>query len=476
MRFNSDNNQWARETFGHAQLGDARRSARLVRIATDMAANPELSINAISTEDDAATTAAHRFVRNPDIEATTIAEAGFRNTTKVAENTGGTLLAIEDTTTLSFAHSVTDELGGIGAKQDSKNRGWLVHSTMLVDAESGTALGLIDQKRWTRPGKERGKSHRRKKRRYKDKESFKWEEASRRIAKRIDDTMAQRLVSVADRESDVYEYLQYKCDQNQSFVIRATRNRRLQDADERLLWEQLEQSPIVGTRKVLINQRGGKQKRKARIAETTIKSCRVRLNPPPRAVGKELYPIEVWAVYVCEPDPPEGKEALEWMLLTDLDAETFEKAEQVVEHYEQRWLIEDFHLVWKQGTKVEERRQQHAPNLEKVAVIAGFVAVRMLQMRSLAATEPDISCRHTLNDLEWICLWASVEKTPPPEQPPDVKWAWYALAKLGGWRDTQQTGRVGWISIWRGWARMSERVIGLKLARDVLHNPPPPEM
>lgn len=38
------NNDWAEEQFGHAKLGDPRRTARLVKMASDLAQHPGKSV------------------------------------------------------------------------------------------------------------------------------------------------------------------------------------------------------------------------------------------------------------------------------------------------------------------------------------------------------------------------------------------------------------------------------------------------
>ena len=60
------------------------------------------------------------------------------------------LLAIEDSTSLSYEHSVREELGLTGNNSLAKKRGYIVHTTMLMDAENEKTLGLIAQKRWCR--------------------------------------------------------------------------------------------------------------------------------------------------------------------------------------------------------------------------------------------------------------------------------------------------------------------------------------
>ena len=459
-----DEAQWAHMTFGQAKLGDARRTARLVKLAEALAVSPELSVDAACLGDEAAAEGAHRLMRNDAVGAQAIAEAGFEATARLAEETAGWLLAIEDTTTLSFTHSVAGQLGDMGGVAHARSQGWWVHSVLLAEADSRAPIGLIDQERWSRPLAKRGKKHQRKKRRYTDKESYKWEKASRRVAARVTDAVQVRLVSVCDRESDVFEYLTYKTEHAGRFVVRACWDRGVEHAEQTRLWQQAHHARVLGERQVVVCQRGGKYGRTARTTSVEVAGCAVRLKAPKREVGPKLEAIDVWLVHARETTPEEGQEPLEWLLLTDFEVETFEQADQILGFYETRWLIEDFHKAWKSGAKVEQRRQQEAPNLEKVAVITAFVAVRLLQIRSLAACAPETSCAEIFSDAEWFCLWTSTETTPPPGEPPTVKWAWLALAKLGGWRDTQRTGRPGWLTMWRGWSRLEQRVAGFELA------------
>lgn len=70
----------------------------------------------------------------------------------------------------------------------------------------------------------------RKERPYHEKESYKWEETSRLVQRRMG-TLMRRVISVCDRESDIYEYLNFKVKSKQRFVIRAVQNRRLADGE-----------------------------------------------------------------------------------------------------------------------------------------------------------------------------------------------------------------------------------------------------
>ncbi|PCI61186.1 MAG: hypothetical protein COB35_07280 [Gammaproteobacteria bacterium] len=63
MTFSMDTAKWANKQFGHAELGDKRRTKRLVKITTDLAKNAGKSLVKAS-KDDASIEGAYRFIRN----------------------------------------------------------------------------------------------------------------------------------------------------------------------------------------------------------------------------------------------------------------------------------------------------------------------------------------------------------------------------------------------------------------------------
>lgn len=75
------NNEWAEVQFGTANLGDPRRTSRLVKLATTLAKEPGKPIVQI-THSPADMEGAYRFVRNKNIQAKDIADAGFAATKK----------------------------------------------------------------------------------------------------------------------------------------------------------------------------------------------------------------------------------------------------------------------------------------------------------------------------------------------------------------------------------------------------------
>lgn len=449
---------WSQQMFGGCALGDTRRTARLVDVARRMASQLGQSLARCCEGDAAAMLGSYRLLRNAQVEPEAIRAGGF---TRVAEQVQAhrLLLAVEDTTSVSYTHAGAQTLGALSNHKDAKRRGYEVHSVLLLDADSEHTLGLIEQQVWCREAAAFGKKHQRKQRPYVEKESYKWERASQQVALRLGTAMSHT-ISVCDRESDVYEYLAYKHQHQQRFVVRSQTDRCVAHPDHRL-WRALDHSaPRLTTYTVQIPQRAG---RKARQATLELRSITLDLEP---SRANQAVPMNV--VLAQEIDAPAGVEALRWVLLTSEAVAQAHEALKVVHCYSLRWRIEEFHKAWKSGIGVERQRFQEPANLERMLAITAFLAVRLLQLREhlqVPADAPEPTCGRVLSETEWKVLWHSTERTGLPIGQPSARWAYRAIAKLGGFADTKRTGRPGWDTIWHGWFRLQERVEGYLLSQ-----------
>ena len=81
--FSADAEQWAKDTFQHSELGDSRRTRRLVKLASSLANHLGQSL-VQSLKSPADIEAAYRFTRNQAIDPQAIAEAGFAATAEQA--------------------------------------------------------------------------------------------------------------------------------------------------------------------------------------------------------------------------------------------------------------------------------------------------------------------------------------------------------------------------------------------------------
>ena len=405
--------------------------------------------------------AAYRFMRNSAIRAERIDDAGFASTANMAAQFN-ILLALEDTTSLNFSYpSIRDDLGHISTTPQA--RGLQAHSVLLYAPEAVQLVGLIAQRRWTRDITTMGKNRRATQTPYQDKESYKWEQTSRQMAERLGPLM-QRVISVCDREADLIEYLAYKHQQGQRFIVRSAKSRRIEEADSKLYAFGCELA-VAGERSVNVPQKGG---RKARQVQCDIRYAPVTIKVPANKQGES---ISLFYVSCMEQGSPDG---LSWHLLTSEPVTNAEQAQQIVMHYEKRWLIEDFHKAWKSsGTRVEALRLQTRANLEKAVVILSFVAVRIQQLRFTGLQDDrgsQVSCESLFTPLEWKILWRKVEKKAPPVKAPSMRWFYLSLGKLGGWKDTKRTGRVGWEVLWEGWFVLQSILEGYVLALSLEHD------
>lgn len=461
--FIKDTEEWAEKMFSDAELGDKRRTKRLVKLSSQIAAHTGASI-VQATSDNASIEGAYRFIRNNSVQASEIAKAGFEALLPCLRQSS-TILALEDTTTLSYKHKVAKELGNTGTKLDCKTKGMWAHSVLMVDADSEQTLGLGEQYRWCRKDSEHGKKHDRAKRAYEDKESFKWQRSSEALSSRYESVM-DRIISVCDRESDIFEYMAYKQQNQQRFVVRVSHDRKLPDNDAKLKEHVGTLSSSVSYQ-VNVKQKGGREARTAKIA---VRYAKVTISPPKGHPG--LTPLILNVISCIGIKPPKGVAPLCWYLYTSEPIELMEDALKIVRYYELRWRVEEFHKAWKSaGTRVESLKLQKRKNLEKMIVITAFVSIRLLQLRELVHDREQAkitSCHSFLNDVEWQILWSKIEAKPVPKEPPSLYWAYYALAKLGRWYDSKRTGQVGWSALWAGWYNLTQLISGARLVQNIL--------
>ena len=178
------------------------------------------------------------------------------------------------------------------------------------------------------------------------------------------------LITVADREADIYDLFALPRPQNMDLLIRAASNRRV-EADEQTgkLWDLLLEQPVQGTTSVHLEHKPGQ---KAREVTLTLRWKPLSILPPaPKSLHAVAEPIPLVAILVTEADPPAGQEPLCWLLLTTLPVETFLQAEQCVRWYRLRWLIERYHFVLKSGCRLEDLQLETALRLERALATQG---------------------------------------------------------------------------------------------------------
>lgn len=457
---------WAEEEFGGAHLGDARLRERLLILARDFYARPQANLpQACQTR--ARTKAAYYFLEHPETSMDALLQPHYEATRQrvAAERL---VFAVQDTTFLNYsAHPGTDDLGPIGS--DKRTIGLVLHSTLAFNA-AGTPLGFLDVQCWARDPKEFGKRSKRKDLPMEEKESMKWLKSFQQVAEVQRCTPSTRLVSVGDREADIYELFQLALAEENApwLLVRADRDRLREDGQEHL-WPWMAQQAGAGIQEVQVPRRGAQA---ARVARLQVRFAQVTLRAPH---GKEaLGELTLWAVLAQEVEAPQGvKEPLLWMLLTTCPVESFAGACQKVSWYTLRWGIEVYHRTLKSGCRIEQRQLGKAERLEACLAIDLVVAWRIFHLTKLGREVPDVPCSVYFEEAEWKALVAYTTQNPtPPEQPPSLRDAVRRVATLGGFLGRKSDGQPGTQTLWLGLQRLDDLTAMWKLLTHTAHSPP----
>lgn len=440
---------WSEAEFSGVDFGDQRLNKRLIKIGLESLQQPLATINQAS-QDWAGAKAAYRFFENPKV---TEEEVLAPHAAQTSERMKGyeTVLAVQDTSEIDYSHHpATKGLGPIGNHRQ-KAQGLLLHTSLVFTVE-GLPLGVLAQEIWARPGESRETQKRHLS--ITEKESYKWIRGLEKTIQRSPPKV--RVVTMGDRESDVFEFLLRAEQLGAKYVIRAAQDRCLND-ETGCLWEELESQERAGQLELEIAARANQA---AREAIVEVRFASVTIKPPTRL--KELRmagwkPVSLWAVLVKEPNPPEGVEPIEWMLLTNLEVTNFEEAVERVKWYQVRFSIEVYHKVLKSGCKVEEARLGTAKRLKKHLALMSVVGWRLFWMTFLNRVSPESACTGILREHEWKALYCRIHRSKKlPEKVPRVREAVRWIAKLGGFLGRKGDKEPGVTTVWRGWQRLTD--------------------
>jgi len=450
---------WTNEEFSKIEFGDKRLKVRFLKIATQFSKKSEAPINQ-ACEDWADTKAAYRFFNNQKVSSGKILSEHCKRT-KIRAEYLDTILAIQDTCYLSYTnHPKTEGL----CKIRGNVKGLVMHTAFGV-SPAGLPIGILHQKIWSR------KPDLKKSRNYRfipieEKEPFKWINALRETVNLLTSSQQKKkIISIADREADVFEFMVEHKNLGTSFIIRAKSNRPINKNKKRSktkenLWEHMEKLQPSAVLEVEVPEKKGQPKR---IAKVMLRFSQVKFQPPANKTKNkdgELSSLEVNVVFVKEFDAPKNVEVLEWMLLTDMPIEKEEDAIQVINFYKIRWAVEDYHKILKSGCTIEKCRFQTAARLIRYISLMSVIAWRLYYITHVArSSERNTNCTKILAEYEWKALYLKMNSTKLlPNEPPTIVQVIRWIAKLGGFLGRKNDNNPGITVIWRGWARFMEIV------------------
>ena len=460
---------FGQEHFGTAQLGDRRRTARLVRAANHIVQRPDETLpHKLLTPADL--DAFYRLMNRPEVTHAAVLEPHRQRTLQAIRASPGTVLILHDATELDY--STITSLGELGQIGNGSRRGYICHNSLAVSAESGEVLGLVKQilhrRRRVPAGETKGKS-----RDLADRESRLWSVGASAVGPM---PAGACWVHVSDRGSDSFETLE-AYERNGWFVVRANVSRPIAcghaagTAVTTYLCAYARGLPSVGSKPVEVSfrpaDRKGRNRRPRqpqRMTTVRVAAAPVQLQPPKHHRGlHSKQPLAAWVIHVREENAPAKAEPLEWFLLTNRPVTTLAEALEVLGWYERRWVIEEFHKAMKTGCRIENPQFTTEGALQPTIAVLSVVATFLLNLRELAR-RPEAAQRPARQVLcplmvRVLCLWRHEDERPNWS----VREFLMALARLGGHQNRKGDGLPGWLTLWRGWQALQPMLIGYRI-------------
>ena len=446
--------------FGKVDLGHKRRTDRLVALVDGMCRHPGGTLpDKLNRPADLR--AFYRLMNRPEVTHD-ILIGGHAAATRqriAALRPGSIVLNLHDATELDFTSKTTllDQLGQIG---QGTRRGYICHNSLAVCADTGETLGLLSQilhHRADAPANEPVKDRRERE----DRESRLWVQG---VAASGAAAVGVQCIDVSDSLSDTFEYLAYQVTHGRPFVLRAKENRKLVE-------------PVVGQHYLLdaVRQLASMDKRPLSVATSPQRQARqttvqvaftaVTVAVPCKHVGEYAKdPLHLWAIRVWERKTPAGEEPLEWILLTNEPVTNKSDAQERIDWYERRPIIEELHKGMKTGCGIEKMQFETTGPLEPAIAVLSAIATTLLRLRD-AARAPNAATRPAAEvvDAEYVEVLASHYGNRVGPRP-SVLTFYRHVARLGGHQNRKCDGFPGWITLWRGWMKLQAMVDGYRAA------------
>jgi hypothetical protein len=435
---------WAAEVFGHAHLGDLRRTDRLQQVAAAAARTPGGLVTEVMRT-SATKEGAFRLLENSKVDPAKIAEAIAISTAHACRELARVHVALDQS-----AINVTDRhnLRGLGKVGDSRRtRGLQVMTALVLDTE-GMPLGIGAMRWFSRPDAPTGWGEH-DTRPVEDRESALWldaiDDVARVFSEHAPDTKPWFQI---DRGGDFWRVFDVVREHGFDVTVRASHDRVVDGKMRRSrLSKALKRSAVLG-RMTLSRPKLGRIVLEVRARRVTM------------LMGDEGRPrraFDLWVVQVREVAKPKDRERITWKLLTTRPATTLADAVEVVRGYTMRWRVEEFHRTWKGGHCQLERSQlRSAGALMRWATILAAVATRVERLKQMSRTQGELSALHEFSQEEIdAAIFLSQTKKWKLGDVPTLHQVVDLIAQVGGYTGKSSGGPPGSKTIGRGMERIA---------------------
>lgn len=268
-----------------------------------------------------------------------------------------------------------------------------------------------------------------------------------------------QIVSVADREADLFDLFGQPRESRTDLLIRGRQDRRVKfelSGRAHSLKQVLASSELRGVMQLHLQRT---PRRRAREAVVGVRWVSVWMLPPEGQEQRE--PVRVQVLWAREENPPKGDKAIDWMIITTLAIDNLDQAFLYLQWYSFRWLIERYFFVLKSGCRIEQLQLKRVERIEKAIACYAIVAWRWMWLTYFARPtqneQNDIEADCLLDEREWQALQRYYgederECAGPPNLQQCIRW----LGQLGGFWGRKSDGDPGIRTIWRGIRRLRD--------------------
>jgi Transposase DNA-binding len=444
--------------FGEAQLGDVRRTRRLVQVADAIIRHPGGTLPQ-KIHDPTPLDALYRLANRKEVTHEEVLQPHRQRTLRAMRAAEGPVLLIHDTTELDYTS--LSSLTGLGQIGNGRGRGYECHNTLAVHVPTRTVLGLANQILARRDTVGKGESRQARRQRL-TRESRLWKRGSEAVGPAPAGAL---WVDVCDRGADVFEYIEHKHNSSGHYIVRSKHDRLctvlIDGTPHRCkLHGHARRLEPLGGRYVPVAARDGQPPRTAKVL---IAAGAVELVAPrqPRGDhGPDPLPLQV--VVLREVETPAGVAPLEWILLSNRPAGDLTAASVIADWYGHRPIVEDLHKGMKTGCGVETLQFTTEAALQPVIALLSVVAVFLLGLRDAArdpATASDPATQYVpVNYSEVLCAW----RHGVVRADWTVGEFYFALGRLGGHQNRTSDPPPGWLVLCRGWTLLQAMVAGVE--------------
>ena len=388
------------------------------------------------------------------------------------------VLAIQDSSEINLSRhrnriKYDESLGRINDNFDGI--GFKVHPSLVINAHTYYPYGYSAIDIWSRSHEKEvlpEYTHRRLD--VSEKETSVWLESNEATYQNLND--AKAVIIIQDREGDFYEqFATARQDGKFYLLIRSNHNRMLADGIK--LWDYIDEQPVTGSYQTTVSTQKKGKPRRERKATIEVKVGKVSLKKPQKKNVSMPSSSVVLTVIEAREVKSSCEEPVLWRLYTTCGVESFEDACQIIEWYSCRWFIEEvFKVLKKECFDIEASELESGWAVRKLTLMMLDTIIKLFQM-SIAynTTEGEVPDTATMFDENEIACLEKINKNVEgktaklsnPFNKTKLPWAFWILARLGGWKGYTSQRKPGFATLINGLKKFYILYLGYAMEKDV---------